>query len=99
MLDAFFQAKAAQQNNPDALFQQIVNNQTIQNPEIRNSPAFKSAQTRASDLNVNSGLSAKELSDQIKNGSINIGSQAYKDLQATNPQLVQDAERINTLNT
>lgn len=72
MLDAFFQAKSAQQNNPDALFQQIVSNQTIQNPAIRNTPAFKTAQTRASDLTINSGLTAKELSDQIKNGSITI---------------------------
>lgn len=99
MLDAFFQAKSAQQNNPDALFQQIISNQTIQNPSIRNTPAFKAAQSRASALSINSWLTAKELSDQIKNGSITIGSQAYKDLQTSNPQLVQNAERLNAINT
>jgi hypothetical protein len=99
MLDAFFQAKSAQQNNPDALFQQMASNQTIYNPQVVNTPAFKVAQQRMSDLTINSGLTAKELSDQINNGSITIGSQAYKDLQTSNPQLVQNAERLNAINT
>jgi hypothetical protein len=99
MLDAFFQSKNAQQNNPDALFAQIANNQPIYNPATKSTPAYKSAMSRFNDLNINAGLTAKELSDQLKNGSITIGSQAYKDLQAKNPQLVQNAEKLNAVNT
>lgn len=99
MLDAFFQAKNSQQNNPDALFQQIATNQPIYNQEIKKTPAYQKAFSRFNDLNINAGLSTNELADKIKNGSITIGSQAYTDLQAKNPALLQKAEMLNSINT
>lgn len=50
-------------------------------------------------MNINAGLTTNELADKIRDGSINIGSQAYTDLQMKNPNLVKNAEMLNSMNT
>lgn len=99
MLDAFFQSKSSQTNNPDMLFQQIATNQPIYNPNIKSSPAYQKAFSRFNEMNLNSGLTSNELADKIRNGSIPIGSQAYNDLNMKNPSLVRNAEILNSVNT
>lgn len=50
-------------------------------------------------MNINAGLTTNELADKIRDGSINIGSQAYTDLQMKNPELIRKAEMLNSINT
>lgn len=97
VLDAFFQAKNAQQNNPDALFQSLISGVPIYNQELKNTPQFKQAQTRLDNLRQYSSYNSNQFATAISSGQLLPGTQTYNDLQR-DPKLKVSIEKANTLN-
>jgi hypothetical protein len=59
---------------------------------------YKIAQNRYAKANMYSTMTASQLSSEMNNSKLIQGSQAYEDLKAMNPKLVQDTENLRTVN-
>ncbi len=66
--------------------------------EQKTSLPYKIAQNRYLKANAFSTMTPSQLSNEMTNSKLIQGSQAYEDLKAMNPKLVQDTENLRIVN-
>ena len=79
------------------MYSAIVNKQEVPD-STKMTPAYKIAQNRYSKASSFSSMTPSQVSDQMKNAKLVEGSQAFEDLKAINPKLVQDATNLRKVN-
>ena len=93
-LDSFYNSK---QPTISSMYSAILNQQEV--PEqTKLTPAYKIAQNRYTKANMYSGMTATQVSSEMRNAKLIEGSQAFEDLKAINPKLVQDATNLRKVN-
>ncbi len=93
-LDSFYNSK---QPTISSMYSAILNQQEV--PEqTKLTPAYKIAQNRYTKANMYSGMTATQVSSEMRNAKLIEGSQAFEDLKAINPKLVQDAMNLRKVN-
>jgi hypothetical protein len=93
-LDSFYNSK---QPTISSMYSAILNQQEV--PEqTKLTPAYKIAQNRYTKANMYSGMTAAQVSSEMRNAKLIEGSQAFEDLKAINPKLVQDATNLRKVN-
>lgn len=97
ILDAFFQAKNTQQNNPEALFQQMLSWVPVYNPETKSTPQYQQAKQRFDNLQNYSSYTTDQFASALVNGDILPGTQGYNDL-LNNPEVKVKLEKAKILN-
>lgn len=93
-LDSFYNSK---QPTISSMYSAIVNKQEVPD-STKMTPAYKIAQNRYSKASSFSSMTPSQVSDQMKNAKLVEGSQAFEDLKAINPKLVQDATNLRKVN-
>lgn len=66
--------------------------------EMKLTPSYKIAQNRYMKANMYNSMTPSQLSNEMTNSKLIQGSQAYEDLKAMNPKLVQDTENLRIVN-
>lgn len=93
-LDSFYNSK---QPTISSMYSAIVNKQEVPD-STKITPAYKIAQNRYSKASSFSSMTPSQLSDQMRSAKLVEGSQAFEDLKAINPKLVQDATNLRKVN-
>ncbi len=93
-LDSFYNSK---QPTISSMYSAIINKQEVPD-STKMTPAYKIAQNRYSKASSFSSMTPSQLSDQMKNAKLVEWSQAFEDLKAINPKLVQDATNLRKVN-
>lgn len=93
-LDSFYNSK---QPTISSMYSAIVNKQEVPD-STKMTPAYKIAQNRYSKASSFSSMTPSQVSDQMRNAKLVEGSQAFEDLKAINPKLVQDATNLRKVN-
>jgi len=79
------------------MYSAIVNKQEVPD-STKMTPAYKIAQNRYSKASSFSSMTPSQVSDQMRSAKLVEGSQAFEDLKAINPKLVQDATNLRKVN-
>lgn len=66
--------------------------------EMKQTPSYRIANNRYMKANMYSTMTPSQLSSEMTNSKLIQGSQAYEDLKAMNPKLVQDTENLRIVN-
>ena len=93
-LDSFYNSK---QPTISSMYSAIINKQEVPD-STKMTPAYKIAQNRYSKASSFSSMTPSQLSDQMRSAKLVEGSQAFEDLKAINPKLVQDAINLRKVN-
>lgn len=93
-LDSFYNSK---QPTISSMYSAIVNKQEVPD-STKMTPAYKIAQNRYSKASSFSSMTPSQVSDQMRSAKLVEGSQAFEDLKAINPKLVQDATNLRKVN-
>ena len=93
-LDSFYNSK---QPTISSMYSAIVNKQEVPD-STKMTPAYKIAQNRYSKASMYSSMTPTQVSDEMRNAKLVEGSQAFEDLKAINPKLVQDATNLRKVN-
>ena len=79
------------------MYSAIVNKQEVPD-STKMTPAYKIAQNRYSKASSFSSMTPSQVSDQMRSAKLVEWSQAFEDLKAINPKLVQDATNLRKVN-
>lgn len=93
-LDSFYNSK---QPTISSMYSAIVNKQEVPD-STKMTPAYKIAQNRYSKASMYSSMTPTQVSEEMRNAKLVEGSQAFEDLKAINPKLVQDAKNLRKVN-
>lgn len=93
-LDSFYNSK---QPTISSMYSAIVNKQEVPD-STKMTPAYKIAQNRYSKASSFSSMTPSQVSDQMRSAKLVEWSQAFEDLKAINPKLVQDATNLRKVN-
>lgn len=93
-LDSFYNSK---QPTISSMYSAIVNKQEVPD-STKMTPAYKIAQNRYSKANMYSSMTPTQVSQEMRNAKLVEWSQAFEDLKAINPKLVQDATNLRKVN-
>lgn len=96
MLDASFNT-GNQVPTASAMYNNIVAKADIPD-DLKTSLSYKIANNRYMKANMYSTMTPSQLSSEMTNSKLVQGSQAYEDLKAMNPKLVQDTENLRIVN-
>lgn len=96
MLDASF-STGNQVPTASAMYNAIVGKADIPE-EQKITLSYKIAQNRYAKVSMFSGMTASQVANEMKNVKLVEGSQAFDDLKAMNPKLVQDAINLRKVN-
>lgn len=97
MLDASFSGNQPVQPTASAMYSAIANKLDIPD-EQKTSLSFKIAQNRYTKASSYSTMTASQLSSEMTSSRFIQGSQAYEDVKAMNPKLIQDVENLRIVN-
>ena len=93
-LDSFYNSK---QPTISSMYSAIVNKQEVPD-STKMTPAYKIAQNRYSKASMYSSMTPTQVSEEMRNAKLVEWSQAFEDLKAINPKLVQDATNLRKVN-
>jgi len=93
-LDSFYNSK---QPTISSMYSAILNKQEVPD-STKMTPAYKIAQNRYSKASSFSSMTPSQVSDQMRSAKLVEWSQAFEDLKAINPKLVQDATNLRKVN-
>ena len=96
MLDASFNT-GNQVPTASAMYNNIIAKADIPE-EMKQTPSYRTANNRYMKANMYSTMTPSQLSSEMTNSKLIQGSQAYEDLKAMNPKLVQDTENLRIVN-
>ena len=85
-------------SDPNFIYNQIQSWIAL-SPDLKNTPAFKTAQERITNLWKFEKMSSSDLAYSIWTWAFLPWSQVYEDLKVKNPNLVWEAEKLNSLNS
>lgn len=97
MLDASFNGSQPAQPTANSMYNAIATKADIPDDQKTSLP-FKIAQNRYTKASSFSTMTASQLANEMDNSRFIQGSQAYEDVKAMNPKLVQDTENLRIVN-
>ena len=95
---SFLQQNEQQVPDVDTMFQSIRAGQNVPT-SMQNTVQYQRASQRLANVSQYENLSANDVAYSMQQGKILPWSQTYMDLKAINPQLVAQAEQLNSINS